>query len=118
MLSPSADLAPSLMPLVRYRNVASAIGWLTRTFTVERRQAVTSSDGSIIYAQLSLGTARIMVEPAVADAETAGREQSLYVVIPDADAHYAKTCAEGADVDFPLHDFGQGGRGYSCRDLE
>src|SRR5262245_55887622 len=116
---PTADLAPTLMPLVRYRDVPAAIDWLIRTFGFERGEVVADGDGSILYTQLFLGTARITIEPAMAGAEaTAGKEQSIYIVVSDVDAHYAKTCSSGAEIEFALRDFGQGGRGYSCRDCE
>lgn len=107
------------MPLVRYRDVATAIEWLTEAFGFERRDVVLGDGGEILYAQLALGTARITLEPAPAEAdEGAGANQSCYIIVPDADAHYARACAAGANIDFVIHDFGQGGRGYSSRDCE
>jgi uncharacterized glyoxalase superfamily protein PhnB len=44
--------------------------------------------------------------------------QTAYVVVPDADAHYARAKAAGAEIVIDLKDEDYGGRGYSCRDLE
>jgi uncharacterized glyoxalase superfamily protein PhnB len=52
-------------------------------------------------------------------AELGGIEtQCPYVVVKDADAHYARAVAAGAEIVNEIEDKGYGGRGYSCRDLE
>ena len=51
--------------------------------------------------------------------ETGGREtQCAYVIVPDADAHYARAKAGGAEIVLDIKTEDYGGRGYSCRDLE
>jgi uncharacterized glyoxalase superfamily protein PhnB len=111
------------MPLLRYRDVAGAIEWLGEAFGFERGSSVTADDGAILYAQLTLDNAMIMVEPiadtAASPAEPSGTEnQSCYIIVADADAHYTKARAAGAEIVLDIQDFGQGGRGYSCRDGE
>ena len=44
--------------------------------------------------------------------------QSIYVVVPDADAVYASAKAAGAGIAIEIKDEDYGGRGFSCRDLE
>ena len=44
--------------------------------------------------------------------------QSCYFVVDDADAHYHKAKAAGADIVVDITDDDHGGRGYSCRDPE
>jgi uncharacterized glyoxalase superfamily protein PhnB len=44
--------------------------------------------------------------------------QSLYTVVPDADARYARAKAAGATVVIGTQGFDYGGRGYTCRDTE
>lgn len=44
--------------------------------------------------------------------------QCPYVIVKDADAHYARAVAAGAKIVKEIADAGYGGRGYSCRDLE
>src|SRR5262245_74869 len=106
------------MPMVRYRDVAAAIEWLTEAFGFERRDIVLGERGEILYAQLALGSARITLEPTPAEADSTTSRQNCYIVVPDADAHYARACAAGANIEFAIHDFGQGGRGYSSHDCE
>jgi uncharacterized glyoxalase superfamily protein PhnB len=44
--------------------------------------------------------------------------QSAYIIVEDADAHYARAVAAGAEIVMEIKDEDYGGRGYSCRDLE
>jgi uncharacterized glyoxalase superfamily protein PhnB len=44
--------------------------------------------------------------------------QSVYVVIPDVDVHYARAKAAGAEIVQDLEDKGHGGRAYAARDPE
>jgi uncharacterized glyoxalase superfamily protein PhnB len=112
------------MPLLRYRDIEGAIEWLGWAFGFERGSVVTADNGAILYAQLILGNAMVLVE-AVQDqtapatpAESGGGSQSCYIVVADVDDHYAKARSAGVEIVLDLDDFGQGGRGYSCRDAE
>jgi len=118
--------APTLLPLMRYRDLAAALEWLQEAFGFERQVAVSDSDGAVIYAQMTYGTSMLMLG-AVRDTdldnlmrqpdEVGGIEtQSCYVVIEDADAHHARAVAAGAEVLLGLKSDGLGRRGYSCRD--
>ena len=44
--------------------------------------------------------------------------QCPYVVVKDADAHYARAAAARAKIVHEIEDASYGGRGYSCYDLE
>jgi uncharacterized glyoxalase superfamily protein PhnB len=44
--------------------------------------------------------------------------QSAYVIVEDADAHYARAKAAGAEIVMEIEDQDYGGRLYSCRDPE
>jgi uncharacterized glyoxalase superfamily protein PhnB len=44
--------------------------------------------------------------------------QSPYIIVDDADAHYARAVAAGAEIVLDIVDEDYGGRGYSCRDPE
>ena len=44
--------------------------------------------------------------------------QSAYVIVEDADAHYARAKAAGAEIVVEIEDQDYGGRLYSCRDPE
>ncbi len=44
--------------------------------------------------------------------------QSCYLIVDDADAHYRRAVAAGAEIVVEIKDEDYGGRGYSCRDPE
>jgi len=126
MTASSALPAPNLMPLMRYRELAEAMSWLERAFDFEKQIAVADGDGAVIYGQMTyrggllmLGAIRdteldkLMRQPdEVGGAET----QSCYIVVEDADQHYAKARAAGAEILLDIKSDGLGRRGYSCRD--
>ncbi|HJZ42750.1 MAG TPA: VOC family protein [Hyphomicrobiaceae bacterium] len=116
-----------LVPSLRYRDVEAAIGWLCDAFGFEERNVVNEIDGSIRHAQLTFGDDMLMLLPASPSGasspdkqpeDSGGAEtQSLYFVVDDAEAHYLRAKAAGADI-LENEDYAFGGRGFSCRDLE
>jgi len=126
MTASSTLPAPNLMPLMRYRDLASAMSWLEQAFEFEKQVSVSDGDGGAIYGQMTyrgsllmMGAVRdtdldkLMCQPdEVGGAET----QSCYIVVEDADAHYARARAAGAEVVLEIKSDGLGRRGYSCRD--
>ena len=44
--------------------------------------------------------------------------QSPYIIVEDADKHYARAVAAGAEIVMEIRDEDYGGREYSCRDPE
>lgn len=128
MTASSTLPAPNLMPLMRYRDLAGAMGWLEQAFGFEKQIAVSDSDGAIIYGQMTY-RGSLMMMGAVRDTdldklmrqpdEVGGVEtQSCYLVVDDADAHHARAREAGAEVVLELKSDGLGRRGYSCRDPE
>jgi uncharacterized glyoxalase superfamily protein PhnB len=124
----SADIADPLgtiVPTLRYRDVATAIDWLCNALGFEEHLVVKAEDGSVRYAELTFGNGMIMLGPvngtggdnAVAQpADTGGAETYLFVA--DAGAHYDRAKAAGALILLDIDDAQSDGRGYSCRDLE
>jgi uncharacterized glyoxalase superfamily protein PhnB len=124
----SRNAAATIIPAMRYRDAPAAIDWLCRAFGFQRHLVVPSAEGRIAHAQLTLGNSMIMLG-SVADSEfgrllrqpdeIGGAEtQTVYVVVADADAHYARATAAGAKVVMEIKDEDYGGRGYTCRDPE
>ena len=124
----NAPAVPSMAVAMRYRDVAGAIDWLCAAFGFEKKTVVSGEGGAIGYAQLVLGNGMILLEPVVETGfegfikqpdEIGGAEtQSCYFTVPDADAHYVKARAAGAQIISDIADFENGGRGYACRDPE
>src|SRR5690606_37447423 len=103
-----------IIATMRYRDANRAVDWLCRAFGFERHQVFTNDEGRVVHAELRFGDGIIMLGP-VADTEF-GRHmvqpgdiggkitQSIYVVVPDADAHYAKAKEAGAEILLELKD--------------
>jgi uncharacterized glyoxalase superfamily protein PhnB len=125
---PSKIAPVTIIPGMRYRNAPTAIEWLCNAFGFEKHLVVPGENGTIAHAQLTFGNGmimlgsikdnefnRLMKQPdEIGGAET----QSAYVVVADADTHYARAKAAGAEILIGIKDEGYGGRGYACRDLE
>ncbi len=130
MSSPAKSTRATIIPCLRYRDAPKAIEWLCRTFGFETELVVPKADGTIAHAELRFGNGMIMLG-SVLEVETEfGRlikqpdeiggfeTQSVYVVVSDADAIYARAKAAGAEIVIEIKDEDYGGRGFSCRDLE
>jgi uncharacterized glyoxalase superfamily protein PhnB len=125
----SAKIAgATIIPGMRYRNAPAAIEWLCKAFGFEKQLVVPGESGMIAHAQLTFVNGMIMLSSShdneygrlikqpdeIGGAET----QAAYVIVPDADAHYARAKAAGAEIVIDIKDESYGGRGYTCRDLE
>jgi uncharacterized glyoxalase superfamily protein PhnB len=115
-----------IIPALRYRDAAAAIDWLCDAFGFARKMVVPGTSGRVAHAELTLGNGMIML----GDVETEyGRlvaapvkgepvTQGIYVVVEDADAHYARVKAAGAEIVLDIKTQDYGGRDYTVRDLE
>jgi uncharacterized glyoxalase superfamily protein PhnB len=128
MTTPLQEGPSTIIPAMRYRNAPAAIEWLCRAFGFEKQLVVPGENGTIAHAQLTLGSGMMMLG-SIRDNdfsklikqpdELAGVEtQCPYVVVKDADAHYARAVAAGAKIVREIEDASYGGRGYTCHDLE
>jgi len=118
----------TIISSIRYREAARMIDWLCGTLGFEKHSVFEGKDGRIEHSELSYGNGMIMVS-SISDTEFAkhmkqpdeigGAEtQSLYLIVSDADAVYAKATAAGAEMLIDIKDESWGGRGFSCRDPE
>jgi uncharacterized glyoxalase superfamily protein PhnB len=118
----------SIVPALRYRDAPKAIEWLCQAFGFEQHMVVPGENGAIAHAQLTLGNGMIMLGSVAPGEygkltkqpdETGGAvTQSLYIIVPDADVHYKRAKAAGAEIVIDIKNEDYGGRGYTCRDLE
>jgi len=127
MSTKRSDEPATIVPAMRYRDAPAAIEWLFRAFGFQKHLVVPGPDGTIAHAQLTCGNGMIMLGSTRDDefgrllevpAEVRAVTQSVYVIVPDADAHYARARAAGAAIVMDIKDEDYGGRGYSCRDPE
>ncbi|MBO6573820.1 MAG: VOC family protein [Rhodothermales bacterium] len=122
------DTTATVIPTLRYNDAATAVEWLCEAFGFEKHLVVPGEDGTVIHAQLTFGRGMVMLGSARSDefgavqrppdSADAPVTQSPYIVVSDADDHYARAVAAGAHVVMELADQDYGGRLYTCRDLE
>jgi uncharacterized glyoxalase superfamily protein PhnB len=115
-----------IIPTLRYRQAQEAIEWLCRAFGFEKKMVVPGEGGRVLHAELTFGHGMIML----GDADTefsklvsppekgAPVSQGIYVVVEDADAHYTRAKAAGAEILMePVSHEEYDGRDYTCRDI-
>ncbi|MCG2586058.1 VOC family protein [Massilia sp. TS11] len=119
----------SIIPCLRYRDAPGAIDWLCHTFGFTAHLVVPGHGGQIDHAQLTLGNGMVMLSSSGRDTvygrlmrlpeEIGGYQtQTIYLVVPDADAIFVRAKAAGAAIVIPIQDEDYGGRGFTCKDLE
>lgn len=128
MAAKAKNTRATVIPTMRYKDARAAIDWLCRAFGFEEHLVVAGEGGTIAHAQLVFGNGMVMLGSARSDqfgrlqrlpSELGGvGSQSPYVIVEDADEHYARAVAAGAEIVLDIKDEDYGGRGYSCRDPE
>jgi uncharacterized glyoxalase superfamily protein PhnB len=113
--------SPNIFPALRYRDANAAIEWLKGAFGFEEHAVYRADDGSVQHAQLRLGAGMIMLGEAGASAtagppDDPGVSTTIYVVVPDPDAHCARARQAGAEIVREPVDQDYGGRDYTARD--
>jgi uncharacterized glyoxalase superfamily protein PhnB len=111
--------ADTVLPHIRYRNLAEAIVWLCEKFGF--REHYRYGD-PLSGSQLHLGDAWVMVTAAPAEYRTPTElgywEQMLTIFVMDVDAHFAQAKAAGVTIVEELHETIYGERQYGAEDLE
>jgi uncharacterized glyoxalase superfamily protein PhnB len=125
----AANIRSTVIPCLCYRDAPAAIEWLCNTFGFEKHLVVPGENDSIVHAQLSLGNGMVMLGSANRPDSEYGKlvkapdasgalTQTVYVVVPDADAIYERARRAEAEILIPIKDEEYGGRGFTCRDPE
>ena len=116
-----------VIPALQYRDAQAAIDFLCKAFGFEKNAVYEEPDGSIAHAQLVLGNGMIMLGSVkdseyskllVRPADAGGVTMSVYVVVDDADAHFARAKSAGATIVREPVTQDYGGRDYTCKDPE
>ena len=128
MTSPATNTRATLIPCLRYRDAPAAIEWLCKAFGFEKMHVVPEGTDRIAHAQLSFGNGMIMLGSFSDDAygrllkqphEIGGAQtQTVYAIVTDPDAVYARAKAAGAEIVIDIKDENYGGRGFTCCDPE
>ena len=113
---------PTISPMIPYDD-GTSIDWLVRVFGFAVRLRVPGPGGQVVHGELTIGDGLVMVaapshEEGWATPKQIGtRTQTLYVMVPEVDAHFAKAKGEGAKILFEPHD-AHGHRRYLAEDPE
>jgi uncharacterized glyoxalase superfamily protein PhnB len=105
-----ADQTPNIFPFMRFADADAALEWLTQAFGFQERVVHRDDHGAIRHAEVSLGAGTIMFGQGDPD------DQGVYVAVEDADAHYERAKAAGAEITREIEDTPYGSREYSARD--
>ena len=106
-------MSAQLIPCLSYHDAPYAIDWLCRVFGFTSHMVVPGENDTIAHAQLSFGNGMIMLGSVSRDSEFGKlighpREskptQSIYVVVPDADAVYGRVRDARADILMQIRD--------------
>ena len=118
-------LRPNIFPAIRYADADAGIDFLKRAFGATEKAVHRGEDGVIQHAELALGAGLVMVGQQREDGKLGGEAPralaspiSLYITVPDPDAHHAIARRAGARVVRELEDMDYGSREYSVRDPE
>jgi len=108
----------NIFPAIRYEDCDRAIGWLKDAFGFEEKAVYRGEDGAIHHAELRLGDGLIMLGQTNSTGARPDQRHSIYVAVPDPEAHYARAKAAGAEITREVADQPYGSREYGARDLE
>src|ERR1700739_1237602 len=128
MAGTATNTPTTVMPALRYRDAAAAIDWPCDVFGFARHAVYSNNDGSIGHAELTLGGGMIMLGSQKDDEygrgfkppqELGGVEpRRAYIVVPAADAGFARAQAAGGTIMRPLKNTEYGSREFSVKDPE
>jgi uncharacterized glyoxalase superfamily protein PhnB len=117
----------TVIPALQYEDAPAAIDFLCRAFGFEKSAVYEGEGGSIDHAQLTLGNGMIMLGSVketeygkllLRPREAGGVTMSVYVIVEDADAHFVRAKAAGAEITREPVTQDYGGRDYTCKDPE
>ena len=107
-----AEQRPNIYPFMRFADADAALEWLSRAFGFDELVVYRSDEGAVHHAEMSLGPGIVMFGPGDP------ASQGVYVAVEDADAHYERAKAAGAEITREIEDTDYGSREYTALDLE
>ncbi len=125
-MTPSTDTAAArtVIPVLVYEDLEAAHDYLVRTFGFTSGGLHRDDDGTVVHAEVRNGDAPIWLHAVTEEHEMASPRDAamshggLSVLVPDVDAHYARSVAAGARIDREPTDQDYGLREYGARDPE
>jgi uncharacterized glyoxalase superfamily protein PhnB len=124
-----ADRGGRLIACLNYKDADAAVDFLCRGFGFKEHAVYRDDAGKVVHAELVFDNGMVMLGPdqggefgkvVMTLPERAGGRctQTIYIVVDDVDAHYARASAVGAETVIAPRDESYGGRSYSVRDPE
>jgi uncharacterized glyoxalase superfamily protein PhnB len=113
-----ADRTPNIYPFMRFADADAALDWLSHVFGFEERVVYRSDEGVVHHAEMSLGPGIVMFGQGDPAPPADPYAQGVYVAVDDADAHYERTRAAGAEIVREIEDTYYDSREYTARDFE
>jgi uncharacterized glyoxalase superfamily protein PhnB len=107
-----SDGPPNIYPFMRFADPDAALAWLSEAFGFEEHAVYRGDDGTVVHAEISLGPGIVMLGPGDP------ASQGVYVAVEDADAHYERSKAAGAEITREIEDTPYDSREYTARDLD
>lgn len=114
---------PTFFATLRYRDARKAIQWLSDVFGLERGNIHPVEGVTVDHAEMFIGSGGVMFG-SMKDSDyplqpgESSKSVGIYVAVDDADAHYERARAAGAEITLPIYDTEYGSREYTARDLE
>jgi PhnB protein len=113
---------PRITAYLLYRDVASIVGWLEKTFGLKERMRIPGPDGRITHAEMELADGVVMMGDPGPDyrnpRELGEATQHLYVYVDDVDKHFDHAKRVGAKILAEPEDQFYGDRRYGAEDPE
>ena len=113
---------PSVIPILVYEDIEAGHDYLVETFGFISGGLHRTDDGTVVHGEVRMGDAVVWLHRVTEEHEMASPKGSamahggLEVIVPDVDAHYARSVAAGARIDRPPTDQDYGLREYGTRD--
>ena len=127
-MSSSVNSPSTIMPAMRYRDAVAAIEWLCSVFGFAKHAVYPGPDNTIGHAELTLGRGMIMLGSYKDDAYGRGfkapgevgnvETRGAYVIVPDADAVYARAKSAGGVIVREIQNTDYGSREFTVKDPE
>ena len=117
----------TIIPALQYQDARAAIEFLCAAFGFEKKAVYEGGGGTIAHAELTLGNGMVMLGSVNESAfgkllmrprDAGGVTMSVYAIVDDVDAHFARAKAAGAVVAREPVTQDYGGRDYIAKDPE
>jgi uncharacterized glyoxalase superfamily protein PhnB len=112
----------TVYPGLFYDDADAAMQWMERTLGFERREDHRDDDGNVVHAEMSFGSAVIMLSTAGVGREPFRSIRAggtlVYIAVDEVDSLYERARDAGGDIALEPTDTDYGSRDFTVRDPE